>query len=157
MQGLVVRIARLGPMTVASSRAFGESPERPAWEQLRAWAEPKGLLNDLAQHPVFGFNNPNPSPERKGYGYEFWISVDPSEKPEGDIEIKQFPGGRYAVTSCRLSGEPNVPETWKLLWEWVRSSGYRWRQTHELEKCNNPLTPERDIELDLYLPIETGA
>ena len=157
MPQLTVRIVKLEPMTVASSRVFGESPETQAWEPLRAWAEPKGLLADLAKHPVFGFNNPNPSLESKEYGYEFWISVEPGEKPEGNIEIKEFPGGLYAVTSCRLLGEPNVLETWKLLWEWVQSSEYRWRHTHELEKPKNPIAPEEEIELELYLPIEEAG
>lgn len=154
MPDLTVRIVKLEPMTVASSRAFGESPEHQAWEQLRAWAEPKGLLDDPAKHPVFGFNNPNPSPESKEYGYEFWISVEPDEKQEGNIEIKEFPGGSYAVASCRLLGEPNVLDTWKQLWAWVQSSRYRWRETQELEKLKNPMAPESEIELELYLPIE---
>jgi DNA gyrase inhibitor GyrI len=157
MPNLTVRIVKLEPMTVASCRVFSESPERQAWEQIRAWAEPKGLLDDLFKHPVFGFNNPNPTPESEEYGYEFWIGVEPGEKPEGNIVIKEFPGGLYAVTVCRLLGEPNVPETWKLLWEWVKSSEYRWRQTHELEKSKNPMAPEDEIELELYLPIQEAG
>lgn len=157
MADLGVRIVKLDPMSVACTRAFGESPETQAWEQLHAWAKPKGLLDDLVMHPVFGFNNPNPSPGNKEYGYEFWISVEPDEEPDGNIEIKEFPGGLYAVTSCRLLGEPNVLETWKLLWEWVQSSEYRWRETHELEKSKNPMAPEDEIELELYLPIEEAG
>jgi DNA gyrase inhibitor GyrI len=154
MPDLNVRIVKLDPMTVASSRALGESPERQAWDQLSAWAEKKGLLDDIVKHPVFGFNNPNPTPGSKEYGYEFWISVDPSEKPEGNIEIKRFPGGLYAVCDCKLFGEPSVPETWNMLWEWIQSSKYSWRKTHELEKSKNPLAPEHEMELELYLPIE---
>ena len=154
MPDLTVSIVQLEPMTVATSRAFGESPEAQAWKQLRAWAEPRGWLEDLTKHPVYGFNNPNPSPESREYGYEFWISVEPGEKSNGDIEIQKFPGGLYAVTSCRLLGEPNVLETWKLLWQWVHESEYRWRQTHELEKPNDPTAPEDEIELELFLPIE---
>ncbi len=154
MPDLNVRIVKLEPMTVASSRAFGETPEPRAWEQLRAWAEPKGLLADLARHPVFGFNNPSPSPESKEYGYEFWISVDPGEKSTGNIEIKKFAGGWYAATECRLRGEPDVTETWRLLWEWVQSGEYRWRETHELERAKNPTAPEDEMELELLLPIE---
>ena len=90
MPDLTVRIEKLEPMTVASSRAFSESPEPQAWEQLRAWAEPKGLLDDVEKHPVFGFNNPSPSPGSKEYGYEFWIGVGPDIEPEGEIEAKEF-------------------------------------------------------------------
>ncbi len=158
MPDLTVRIVKLEPMTVASSRIYGELPEHPAWEQMRAWAVRKGLLDDLSKHPVFGFNNSNPTPESKEYGYESWIGVEQGETPEGNIEIKEFPGGLYAVTNCKLLGEPNVLETWKWLWEWVKSSEYLWRQTHELEKSKDPMAPDDEIELELYLPIhESGA
>ena len=50
MPNLSVRIVELDPMTVARSHAFGESPERQAWEQLSAWAETKGFLDDLGKH-----------------------------------------------------------------------------------------------------------
>ncbi len=41
-----VRIERLMPLRVASVRVISEAPERDAWEKLRAWAEPRGLLED---------------------------------------------------------------------------------------------------------------
>ena len=154
MADMTVRILKLDPMTVAFTRAVGESPEAPAWEQLCAWAEPRGLLEDVAKHPVFGFNNPNPSPESREYGYEFWISVPEGMEPEGNVGIKDFPGGWYAIAACALMGEPNVLEMWNRLWTWVESSDYQWRETHELEKLKNPLAQPNEIELELYLPIE---
>ena len=50
MADLDVRIERLEPMRVASARELGESPEPKAWEKMRAWAEPKGLLGDVENH-----------------------------------------------------------------------------------------------------------
>jgi len=151
-----VYIARLDQMRVACVRVISENPERDAWEKMRRWAEPKGLLDDTERHPVFGFNNPNPAAEGKEYGYEFWISVDPDVEPEGGIEVKDFAGGLYAVTTCKLHGDPsgNVVDIWKKLWDWVQSSKYRRRRTHEMEKLHNPKAPEKDLILDLYLPIE---
>ncbi len=156
MADLDVRIVKLEPMTVARMRAISETPERDAWEVLRAWAQPRGLLDDIQKHPVFGFNNPNPTPDRREYGYEFWICVDPDVETEGDIEVKEFAGGLYAVTTCKLLGDPkgSVPEVWGRLWEWVQSSQYRWRRTHELEKLHDPSASEENAILDLYLPIE---
>jgi DNA gyrase inhibitor GyrI len=156
MTDLEPRIVTLDPMRVATARAVSEAPERDAWEKIRAYAEPRGLLDNLDHHPVFGFNNPNPSAGQKEYGYEFWIRVDPEIEPQSEIEIKDFPGGRYAVTTCRLVSDPDgsVPEIWKKLWEWVQSSSYSWRKTHELEKLNDPNAPEEEMVLDLYLPIE---
>lgn len=153
---LVVRILRLEPMRVASVRAISETPERDGWAKMRAWAEPKGLLNNPEKHPVFGFNNPNPSPGRKEYGYEIWIRVDPDTEAEDDIEVKDFPGGLYAVTTCKVIGDPlgTVPEIWMKLWEWAQSGKYKRRETHELEKAQNPEASEEDVSLELHLPIE---
>ena len=157
MSDLTVRIVRLEPMRVACIRVVSVSPERDAWEKLRAWVAPKGLLDNPAEHPVFGFNNPNPSTERQEYGYEFWIGVGPDVSGEGEIEVKEFAGGLFASTTCRLVGDSagSVPEIWRKLWEWVQvNGGYRWRKAHELEQCRNPQAAEADIELDLHLPIE---
>ncbi len=157
MDGLDVRIVRLGPMRVASVRAVSEAPERDAWGKLRTWAEPRDLLDDDDRHPIFGFNNPNPTRGRADYGYELWIKVEPDLEPSAEVQTMDFAGGLYAVTECKLNGDPkgSVPEVWKALWEWTKSSEYSWRQdTHELERVINPRADEADIVLELYLPIE---
>jgi DNA gyrase inhibitor GyrI len=151
MNSLNVRIERLEPMRVASVKVVSENPESEAWEKLKAWAEPRGLLKDSVRHPVFGFNNPNPSRDRKEYGYEFWIRVGPDVASEGPVEVKEVAGGRFAVVTHR--GYPS-PQIWKQLWDWVQSSGYRWRKAHELERIHNLLAPENEVMFDLYLPIE---
>jgi DNA gyrase inhibitor GyrI len=151
MNSLNVRIERLAPMRVASVHVVSEHPELDAWERLKAWAESRGLLKDPQKHAVFGFNNPSSTPDRKEYGYEFWICVGPEIESEGQIELKEFAGGRFAVTTHR--GYPS-PQIWKQLWDWVQSSGYRWRKTHELERIHDPLASEPEVVFDLYLPIE---
>lgn len=151
MTKLEVHIERLEPMRVASVRVISQTPERDAWEKMQIWAQSEGLFEDIESHPVFGFNNPPPKPDSKEYGYEFWIRVPPEIKTSGPIEIKDFPGGLYAVTTCQ--GLPN-PQIWMSLWKWVKSSAYKWRKTHELEKPHNPLASEINMVFDLYLPVE---
>ena len=162
MKEFEVKIVRLEPMRVASARVISETPENDAWQKMRAWAEPKGLLEDLKKHPVFGFNNPNPSPDRKEYGYEFWIRVEPDVEPEGDIKFKEFEGGLYAVTTCKLKEEleseffqkEGYLESWKKLVDWVKSSKYRYGKRQGLEKAHDPNASEEELVLDLYCPIE---
>jgi DNA gyrase inhibitor GyrI len=108
MSDMQVDIIRLPPMRVASVRVISETPERDAWEKIRAWAESKGLLSDPDATPVFGFNNPPPTEDRKEYGYEFWIRVDPDTEVTDELETKDYPGGLYAVTRCRLHGDPDL-------------------------------------------------
>jgi DNA gyrase inhibitor GyrI len=129
---------------------------------MQRWASSKGLLDNPKNHPLFGFNNPNPSPGRAEYGYELWIRVDPGFEDEGQVEMKEFAGGIYAFTQCRLVGDPSgsVVEIWKKLWGWAQASErYKWRRTHELEQLQDPLAAEKDMLLNLYLPVEerTGS
>lgn len=154
MSGLEVRIVKLEPMRVASVYGFGESPEHQAWEKLMAWAGPKGLLDDLEQHRIFGFNNPDPSPGSPNYGYEFWIIVGSDVEPEGEVRVKGFSGGLYAVTRCQ--GVDNITRTWKQLVAWLNDSKYKRAGHQWLEEHLGPVgTPqdEEELLLDLYAPI----
>jgi DNA-binding HxlR family transcriptional regulator/DNA gyrase inhibitor GyrI len=162
MKEFTVKTVRLAPMRVASARVISKTPEKDAWDKMRTWAEPKGLLDDLTQHPVFGFNNPNPSPGRTEYGYEFWVRVGPDAEPEGDIQIKDFKGGLYAVTTCKLKEElqseffqkEGYLESWKKLVDWVKSSKYTYGAHQCLEKAHDPGASEDELVLDLYCPLE---
>ena len=140
-------------MRVAWVRVVGTSPEQEAWSQLSAWAGPAGLLEDPVAHPVFGFNNPAPAPGVPEYGYELWVAVDSSTNPPDGIGLKEYEGGLYAVTSCRLG--PDMPESWKALLRWVHTSEHAWRRTtHELERFVNPWAPPEEAVVDLCLPVE---
>ncbi len=156
-----VRIVKLEPIHVASLHGFGKEPENQAWEKLTAWAKPKGYLDDLQTHRIFGFNNPNPSPGSPNYGYEFWMVVGKDEKPEGEAEIKDFAGGLYAVTRCNVKDDPGreIPEAWQKLAHWRENSQYsmgshQWLEEHvSPEQGEGMVTPAGLFELDLYLPI----
>jgi DNA gyrase inhibitor GyrI len=159
MSELDVRIVRLEPMRVASALGFGESPEPIAWKKLLTWAETRGLLDDLDSVRFFGFNNPNPSPGSPNYGYEQWITVGPDVTAEGDVEIKEFAGGLYAVTRCKSIHQ--IMEIWKSLGAWLKESSYKMGQHQWLEECLTKPTsaeleeiPLEDFEMDLYCPIQ---
>jgi effector-binding domain-containing protein len=162
MSDLDVRIVTLDPMRVASARGFGESPEPIAWSKLLTWAESKGLLENLDEVRFFGFNNPNPSPDNPNYGYEQWITVGPDVTAEGDVEIKEFPGGRYVVSQCK--GIENIGTTWQQTAAWVKENSYTIGQHQWLEECltkpksvaSMDKTPLEDYVMELYCPIEEG-
>jgi DNA gyrase inhibitor GyrI len=140
-------------MRVASVHAYSASPEGEAWEKLIAWGQSRGLLEDCAAFRIFGFNNPNPSPGSPNYGYEFWITVGPEVEAEGDVEIRSFPGGLYAVTGC--VGVENIGPTWKRLVTWAEDSAYKHGTHQWLEEHTGPVkaVPEAELALDLYMPI----
>jgi hypothetical protein len=67
--------------------------------------------------------------------------------------VKQFDGGVYAVTSCKLG--PEMPERWKALLRWVHTSQHRWRRaTHELEHLVDPMAAPEAMTVELCLPLE---
>jgi len=154
MAELDVRIEDLPKMWVASVLAFGETPENAAWSRLREWALPQGLLNDVVRHPIFGFNNPNPVPGQKEYGYELWIRLEAPGNADDRIVYKEFEGGLFAVTTCKLCGDPDIGSAWRMLWNWAQGGRYRWRRAQELERVINPNATENELVLELYLPIQ---
>jgi AraC family transcriptional regulator len=145
-----VHMAELPPMRVATTLAFGPSPERAAWEKLVEWARTKGLFKQGAR--VFGFDNPEPSPGSPNYGYEVWLEVSPEVEGNGEIQIKEFSGGNYAVT--RVVGVENIFPTWQNLVAWCEDSPYRIGNHQCLEEhVNLDLEDLEKLTLDLYLPI----
>jgi len=150
-----VHIVELEAMRVASVWGFGVSPENEAWKKLEAWAKPKGLYNDFENHPIFGFNNPNPSAGSPNYGYELWLKVGPDTLPEGETRIVDFNGGLYAVKRCEIpTGQFEViGESWKELVTWLEDSKYKPGTHQWLEKSVTNDSPNIEFILDLYLPI----
>lgn len=150
-----VKIIQLEALHVASFHAFGSQPENSALEKLQAWAKPRGLL-DLKQHRIFGFNNPSPSSASPNYGYEFWLVIDPEVAPDDDVEIKDFPGGLYAVSRVGKITDPNVdiPEAWKQLALWLEDSPYHMGRHQWLEEMiEEEGAKPGEWTLDLYLPV----
>jgi DNA gyrase inhibitor GyrI len=150
MQELDVRIVRLEPLRVASTRGFGPDPEARAWRALLSWAKPIGLLDRPAR--FFGYNNPHPSPGNPNYGYEQWMTVGPEVSGGDGVAIKDFPGGLFAVTRCEHLED--ITRIWQQLMTWRENSPYRLGADQCLEECLDPLTsrPE-DSAFDLYLSI----
>jgi DNA gyrase inhibitor GyrI len=153
MSDLEVRIIRLEPLHVAMAYGFGVEPESIAWEKLLAFFRATGLDKDQQSHRFFGFNNPNPSPGSPKYGYEQWVTVGSDVKGDGDVRIKDFSGGLYAVTRCQLA---QISEVWKQLVAWREKSRYHHARHQWLEEViTDPLERpvDGDSEFDIYLPI----
>ena len=163
MDELDVRIVKLEPLFVASVLGFGKEPEGIAHQKLQAFAKPRGYLDDPKNHRIFGFNNPNPSVGSPNYGYELWIEVAPGTQTDGEVTIRSFPGGLYAVARCVIKdGSPYdlIPQTWHKLVAWREKSAYKGAEHQWLEEQISPEEAGISLDvskgefiLDLYLPI----
>lgn len=145
------RIVKLGPMRVASCRVIGKEPEIAAFRMMADW-EAKAGLPDNQGIRYFGFDNPAPSARDSEYGYEVWIAAGIDAKESGDIKLKDFPGGLYAVLPTRLS---RIGQSWRELLAWRAESAYG-AGTHQCLEEHHCLpldnAPEA-VEIDLYLPL----
>ncbi len=128
---LRIRIVRLPPMTVAAAHFVGDDPETRSQELLEKFVRESGLYERKPDSRMFGFNHPNPSPEREHYGYEVWASIPDDFDVPAPLEKKRFDGGLYAA----LTIDSGNFHEWQLLDDWVR--------TNELyEGCDHPLGAE---------------
>lgn len=151
---LKLRLVTLPAMRVAAARGFGASPESIAWEKILNWANENGISAERGKTRFFGFNNPNPSHGSPNYGYEQWMTVADDVKGSGDIEVKDIPGGVYAVAKCTLS---NIGDAWLSLVASVEESNYEMRDGHCLEECLSSVPAGfPDSTFDLYLPIASA-
>ncbi|MHA2029974.1 MAG: GyrI-like domain-containing protein [Candidatus Kariarchaeaceae archaeon] len=122
-----IEIRKLKPMLVAAIHSLADNPENDGWNKLKAWAIKEGLFNN-PDHPIYGFNNPVGG----NHGYEFWMKVNPETLPSGEISIKKFEGGEYAVLKC--AGVPNLTQAWKDLVNWRQRMGYVSGKIQHLEQ-----------------------
>ncbi|MEM7625353.1 MAG: GyrI-like domain-containing protein [Planctomycetota bacterium] len=157
MHTIPVKTVTLPPMTVACSRAFGESPEHEAWATLRAWAQPRGFLDDPAAHPVYGFNNPNPAEGQTRYGYEFWIKVPSNTPGTATVRVRPFAGGVFATADCHLFRKPTIRQACQSVLQWIDAHDYTCGPTHELEHHKNPLANPDDLDIEFMIPFEEKA
>ncbi len=119
VRDMEARLERLETMRAAHIHVLSETPEEDAWRKMEAWAKPKGLLERDVGTRVFGRNTfPTDNPEP--HGYEFFLTVGPNTEPEGEIDIRQIPGGPYAV--YRFENLNNIRKAWEHLWNWIKNA-----------------------------------
>lgn len=146
-----IRVRDLPPTRVAFYRATSLHPEREAFEVLLAWAKSQGLLDSPYRYRIFGFDDPCPVKDGDVYTYEVWLPVEDGVKASGDIGIKDFDGGTYAVLQTDLV---HIGENWRRMSRWLHSSNIQLGPHQCLEETlSPPETPEEELRLDLYMPI----
>lgn len=113
-----VRIIMLPPFTVASYHFIGENPEETAGNAVDRFVREGRLYELKPDARMFGFNHPNPSPERQHHGYEVWVTIPDDMEVPSPLVKKRFNGGMYAAHTITF---PDFHE-WELLCRWVEES-----------------------------------
>lgn len=148
MHTLQVQIERLAPMRVATVAVTSASPEHDAINTLINWARPQGLLD--GDYRFFGYDNCQDYPN---HCYTAWLTVGNDVMPSGNIEVKQFPGGTFAVTDA--FGTDRIAPQWAALARWCQDRGYHIVDQPGLEEHFEILEdrPLHELRFRLYLPI----
>ncbi len=115
---LNVRFLHLPPMTVAAFHYIGPDPEDHAGDRASRFVQESHLYEAKSDSRMFGFNHPNPSPDRPHYGYEVWLTIpEDFDVPAPGVK-KRFPGGLYAAHAIDFGSF----HEWGWLAQWVENS-----------------------------------
>ena len=146
-----VNIKKIEPSRFASFYGFGKQPEEEAMNKLIKWCEKRKITIDDHKNVIFGFNNPNPVPESIEYGYEFWLKVNETERPEEDVRLIEYHGGNYAITEC--IGAQNMFQTWQGLYKWCLDNKYKIGHHRALERIVENMMDINKIKIELCCPV----
>lgn len=113
-----VRIVILPPCTVASYHFIGENPEETVGEVMNKFIRESELYIKKPDARMFGFNHPNPSPDKKHHGYEDWVTIPDDMEVPAPLVKKKIEGGMYAAHTITF---PDFHE-WKYLSQWVKDN-----------------------------------
>ena len=151
---LDIELVDLEPMHVVAARGYGTAPEYEAWDAILEFAKGSAIDPWDKTHRFFGFNNPYPAPDRIAYGYEQWMTVEDAVAPEFGLEVKDSPGGRYAM--AHINGLSSIGDAWQSLVAWCDDNDLAVDTSREpcLEEVLNPIdVPETEWDLNLYLAV----
>lgn len=100
-----IEIVRLGPSQVACVRFVGPYEENgPAFLRVLEWAERKGLDPSGRMVGIFFDDQSITPPDRQRCEVGFFVSHPIAlGEHDGDIEVRELPGGDHAVMRCQGS------------------------------------------------------
>lgn len=154
-----VQVRQLEPATLAYIRHVGSYKGNAAlfrrlFDQLFAWAGPRGLMGPEVRYLSLFQDNPNLTPSAK-QRLEVALTVPAGTAPDGPIGIKSLEGGLYAMARVRVLLHEYADPWETLVGDWLPGSGYQPDGRPALEiYLNNPDTdPEGRFELEIGFPV----
>ena len=154
-----VHVRRLAPATLAYLRHVGPYKGdtalfRRLFEQLFAWAGPRGLMTSDTSYLSLFQDNPNLTPAAK-QRMEVALTVPAGTPPAGEIGIQALEGSLYATARTRVRIEDYAAQWDLLVADWLPASGYQPDHRPAMEfYLNNPETdPEGKYHVEICLPV----
>jgi AraC family transcriptional regulator len=157
---LDVKVRRLAPATLAYIRHSGPYKGdtalfRRLFNELFAWAGPRGLMGPDARYLSLIQDNPNFTPAAK-QRLEVALIVPPGTAPDGKVGIKMLEGGLYAIARVYVPIEDYAAQWDRLVADWLPGSGYQpdHRPAMEFYLNDAATDPEGKYDVEICLPLK---
>ncbi len=134
---------------------YNSQMPKEAWDILMNFVEKQQLSIDNAE--FFGINHDDAEiTESEKCRYDACITINTDLKPEGQIGVKEIPGGKYAVFPY-IGPYENLDEVYNAIFgNWFAKSGVELAETPILERyLNDPKeTKPEDLLTEIYVPLK---
>lgn len=151
-----VRLETLEPKPIAFLRNVGPyTGVGEKFQQLYAWAGPKGLLGPQSEVLGVYYDNPEVTPAEK-LRADAAVTVAQGTEPEGDIQIGEIAGGDCAIATHKGSYD-GLAESYRWLYGvWLPQSGRVPADAPCFERyLNNPGdTAPDDLVTEIHVPLK---
>jgi len=151
-----VTIKNLEPMCVACVRHTGPYDQcHAAWKTLMEHAGRQGWIGGSVRAIGICHDDPETTPAHE-IRYDACLTVGPAAQPEGDIHIKELPGGEYAAFVHRGPFDQIGASYKRFYAEWLPTSGREQAEAPHLEfYLKDPgSTPPEELETDICVPLK---
>jgi AraC family transcriptional regulator len=125
------------------------------WERLCKYAGMKNLMYEGQQVIGISHDDPNVTDQSK-LRYDACLTLKQDVKPEGEVGVKEIPGGKYAVVTHK-GPYKNLINTYNALFgNYIPKNEVKLRDCPIFELyVNDPeKVKEEDILTEIYIPVE---
>lgn len=135
---------------------YGPTQIPPLWQKLMTWAQARGLATPETLTLGISYDDPEVTPPEK-CRYDACIVVPRDFRPEPAVNVKDIPGGKYAVYEF-VGTSAQIMEPWRRIFsEWLPSSGYQPddRPCYELYRADCYIDKSNGVfRCDLCVPVK---
>ena len=153
---MTVEVKDMSSIRVAYVRHFGAYDDpgtEHAFQQLRQWAEPRGL-HDSTRYMGIPWDNPDVT-ETDKCRFDACLLIDEHISIGATMNVQTISAGKYAVYGCEVI-DHDFDQPWtQLLRDWLPGSGYLPADGHRFEVYHNDGSddPEGRWEIEIFMPI----
>lgn len=120
---------------------YGDAGIGHTWQRFGLWCAQHGLMQSRCEMIGISLDNPEITPASK-LRYDCCVRVDDDFRPQGEVGVQHFAGGRYACAPF-TGTTADIHAAWmKMYGEWLPQSGWQADDRPAIELY------EEDFEMD---------